>query len=157
MIPQKPFDEWVDQTPNSASPAVPIPAGASEILLIPLISEQLQVSKQVIETGRVRLTKTVHQYEQDMQIPLIQEDVVVERVAMDRLVDDVPAARQEGDTIIYSVLREEFVVQKRLRLVEEIRVTRRQSQTTDTQTVSLRREEITVERFTTVSPDASTV
>ncbi|AUD05891.1 YsnF/AvaK domain-containing protein [Spirosoma pollinicola] len=157
MIPQKPFDEWVDQTPNSASPAVPIPAGASEILLIPLISEQLQVSKQVIETGRVRLTKTVHQYEQDMQIPLIQEDVVVERVAMDRLVDDVPAARQEDDTIIYSVLREEFVVQKRLRLVEEIRVTRRQSQMTDTQTVSLRREEITVERFTTVSPDASTV
>ncbi|GAB4019355.1 hypothetical protein GCM10028808_56850 [Spirosoma migulaei] len=151
MIPQKPTDEWVDKTPNTTDPDSPFLSGDAESLLIPLISEQLQVSKQVIETGRVRLTKTVHQHEQDIQIPLLQEDVVIERVAMDQLVDHVPVARQEGDTMIYPVLKEEVVILKRLRLVEEIRVTRRQVQTTDTQTVSLRQEEITVERTATES------
>ena len=75
---------------------------------------------------------------------------------IDQLVDNVPIARQEGDTMIYPVLKEEFIIQKRLRLVEEIRVTRRQFQTTDTQTVSLRRKEITVERTATESPSEFT-
>ncbi|WP_460985407.1 YsnF/AvaK domain-containing protein [Spirosoma fluminis] len=147
MIPQKPTSEWVDETSNSAEPDSPPQSSDDTSLTIPLINEQLQVSKQLIETGRIRLTKTVHQHEQDVQIPLLQEDVVIERVVMDQFVDDVPVVRQEGDTMIYPVLKEEFVILKRLRLVEEIRVTRRQFQTTDTQTVSLRQEEITIDRI----------
>lgn len=146
MIPQKPTNEPGNETLNAADPAIPSQRSEGAFLTIPLISEQLQVGKQVVETGRVTLTKTVHQHEQAVQIPLLQEEVVVERVIVDQLVDAAPAVRQEGDTTIYPVLKEEIVVLKRLRLVEEIRITRRQSEITDTQTVSLREEAITIER-----------
>lgn len=116
---------------------------------IPVFQERLTVNKQLVETGQARLVKTVHEEPQVVSVPVMAEEIFVERVPMDQLVDDVPAARQEGDTMIYPVLKEEFVIQKRLRLVEEIRVSKRQVQTTETQTVMLRREEITVERTDT--------
>jgi stress response protein YsnF len=64
-------------------------------------------------------------------------------------VDKLPVTRQEGQMTIYPVVKEVLVVQKRLLLIEEIRVTRQQTQTQDTQTVRLRREEMTVERTPT--------
>lgn len=146
MIPQKPTDEQGNEALRPADPTIPSQNDDAVFLTIPLISEQLQVDKLVVETGRVTLTKTVHQHEQTVQIPLLREEVVVERVAVDQLVDEAPAVRQEGDTTIYPVLSEEIIILKRLRLVEEIRVTRRQSETTDTQTVSLRQEAITIVR-----------
>jgi stress response protein YsnF len=59
----------------------------------------------------------------------------------------VPAAiRQEGDTTIYPVMEEVVVVEKRLRLVEEVRVTQRRATRHVREQVALRREEIVVER-----------
>ncbi len=114
---------------------------------IQVLEEQLQVSTETVETGRVRLSKTIQVEEQVVDTPLFSEKVVVERVAADRYVDEVPATRQEGDTTIYLVVKEEVVVQKKLRVVEEIRVTRQRTQVADTQTVSLRREVVTVDRL----------
>ena len=119
---------------------------ASETIRIPLIEEQLQVGTQTVETGRVTLTKTVHETDEIVTVPLQQEEYTVERIAFNQYVDELPATRQEGDTTIYPVVKEVLVVQKRLMLVEEIRVTRQQTQTEETQTVRLRREDITVER-----------
>ena len=53
---------------------------------------------------------------------------------------------RRGDTTIYPVLREVLVVEKRLKLVEEVRVTRKQTTNHVQERVRLRREEITVER-----------
>jgi stress response protein YsnF len=39
-----------------------------------------------------------------------------------------------------------MVVQKRYEIVEEIRITKRKTESTDTQQVSLRKEEVTIER-----------
>ena len=119
---------------------------------IPVLEETLTVGKRVVETGLVRLVKTVHQDEQMIQIPLVADQIMVERVLINELVDEPPVTRQEGDTVIYPVLKEEYVLIKRLRLVEEIRVTTRQIQTIDNQTVSLRREEISVERTAVNNP-----
>ena len=121
-------------------------SASSETLRIPLIEEQLQVTTQLVETGRVRLIKTVQETDETVTTPLLSEDYIVERTALNQYVDEPPAPRQDGETMIYPVLKEVLVVQKRLLLVEEIRVTRQQTQTQDTQTVRLRREEITVER-----------
>lgn len=120
---------------------------------IPVIEEQLQVSTQTVETGRVRLVKTVRQQEQVVDIPLMREDIQIERVPMDQWVDEAPPIRQEGDTTIYAVLTEEVVVQKRLRVIEEIRVTRRQVKTIDNQTVALRREEVSIDRLPAGTPN----
>ncbi|AUD06752.1 YsnF/AvaK domain-containing protein [Spirosoma pollinicola] len=121
------------------------PASAGTVR-IPVIQELLQVTTQLVETGRVTLTKTVHEQEQTLTIPLQHETYTVERMALNQYVDELPATRQEGNTTIYPVVKEVLVVQKRLMLVEEIRVTRQHSQTEATQTVPLRREEITVAR-----------
>lgn len=130
----------------ASQPAAAQPIDAMDTVRIPVIEEQLNVTRQLIETGRVRLVKTVHEDEQIVAIPLVADQVEIERVPIGAFVDTPPATRIEGDTTIYPVLQEEYVVQKRLRLVEEIRVTRRQLQTTDQQTVTLRREHVTVER-----------
>lgn len=118
----------------------------SEIIRIPRIEEQVAISTQTLETGRVTLTKTVHETQETVTVPLLQEQYIVERATINQYVVEPPAPRQEGDTIIYPVLKEILVIQKRLLLVEEVRVTRQQTQIQETQTVQLRREDITVER-----------
>ncbi len=151
MIPEKKPDPAAGADQVVLPNPVALVGEGPPTLRIPIIEEQLAVSKQLIETGRVRLVKTVREDEQTIHIPLVAEQIDVERVAIDRYVDEAPTTRLEGDTTIYSVLKEEYILQKRLRLVEEIRVTRRQIQTTDTQHIRLRREEVSVER-TPVDP-----
>lgn len=113
-----------ESNPVNADPVlVPIQSSSVEMLTIPRIEEQLQVGKQTLETGRVSLTKTVHETEETVAIPLLREEYTVERMTFHEYVDEVPATRQEGETTIYSVVNEVLVVQKRLLLVEEIRVT----------------------------------
>ncbi|SFE96649.1 YsnF/AvaK domain-containing protein [Spirosoma endophyticum] len=131
---------------NAGPVFVPIESSSTERVTIPRIEEQLQVGKQTLETGRVRLTKTVHETREAVAIPLLREAYTVERLALHEYVDEVPVTRQEGETTIYSVVNEVLVVQKRLLLVKEIRVTKQQIRHEETQTVQLRREEITVER-----------
>ncbi len=113
---------------------------------IPVIEEKVSIGKEVKETGKVRLTKKVHEEEQLVDIPGIQEEVDVERIAINKYVDSPPPpVRHEGDTTVISVLREVTVVEKRLELVEEVRITKRQVKTENAQTVTLRREEVNVE------------
>lgn len=140
-----------ESSPENDGPILgPIESLSTERVIIPRIEEQLQVGKQTLETGRVKLTKTVHETEETVTVPLLREAFIVERMPLHEYVDEVPAARQEGETTIYSIVNEVLVVQKRLLLVEEIRVTKQRIQHEETQTVPLRREEITVERMATV-------
>lgn len=118
----------------------------AEPIRIPRLEEQLQVSTRTVETGRVTLTKTVQETLETVTIPLQQEGYTVERIVINQYVEQPPAPRQEGETTIYPVLKEVLVVQKRLLLVEEVRVSRQQTQTEKTRTIPLRRETITVER-----------
>ena len=129
-------------------------------LVVPVLAETLHVDKQLVETGRVVLHKTVHVETQTVDLPLRQEQVQVQRVAVNRYVDEAPAVRYEGDLMIVPVLREELVVTKRLLLVEELHV-RTEVQTVHApQTVELRREEISYQRLpgadATPPPSATT-
>ena len=112
---------------------------------IPVIEEQLQISKKVVETGGARIHKKVHTDDVLAEVPLIQENVEVERVAVNEYVDKAPPAiRYEGDTTIIPVLREVLV--KRLVLVEEVRITKRKQKTQHTEEAVLRTEEVTIEK-----------
>ena len=55
--------------------------------------------------------------------------------------------RQEGDVLVIPVLEEVIVLQKRLMLKEEIRITKRSQQIIEPQAVTLRREEIVIEQL----------
>ena len=115
-------------------------------VIIPVVEEQLQVDKQVIETGVVRITKHVIEESETVNIPVSRDEITVEHVAVYQYVDEAPAVRYEGETMIIPVLREVLVTEKKLLLVEEVHVTKRQITSQETQEVTLRKEEVTVER-----------
>ncbi len=118
-----------------------------ESTVIPVIEEQLQVGKKVVETGSVRVSKTVHEEEVNVETPVVVEKLDIERIPINQYVESAPpAVRYEGDVMIVPILEEVVVVQKRLRLVEELRITKRQEHTQVSQPVVLRREEVNVER-----------
>jgi uncharacterized protein (TIGR02271 family) len=132
---------------------------SGESVVIPVIDEQVRIGKQVIETGKVLVSKKVHAEEMSVDIPLVHEEHDIERVTINRYVEERPEVRYEGDTMIVPVLREEevIVVEKRMMLVEEVRITKRQVETSVNQHITLRKEEVTVERVdssgTTIHPE----
>ncbi len=114
---------------------------------IPVINEQLVVEKEIVETGRVRITKSVNKNEELVNIPVNHEEVNVERVAVNQIIESPPEAiRYEGDTMIIPVLKEVLVIEKKLLLIEELHITKRSVQTNEEQKVTLRQEEINIER-----------
>ncbi|HEX9927736.1 MAG TPA: YsnF/AvaK domain-containing protein [Pyrinomonadaceae bacterium] len=120
---------------------------------IPVIEEQLTVDKRVVEKGRVRISKKVRETDETVNIPLVQENVQVGRVAINQFIaEPPPPVRYEGNVMIIPVLREVVIVEKRLVLVEELRVTKQQTQTQETQKIRLRKEEVNVKRVSGRKP-----
>lgn len=118
----------------------------TEGAVIPLVREELEVGKRRVERGRVRVRKGVETREEEVAVPLIREEVEVERVPIGRPVDVAPGPRQEGDVWIVPILEEVLVVEKRLVLKEELRITRRRVEETARERVTLRTETAEVER-----------
>lgn len=119
---------------------------AEEPVVVPLLEETLHVGKRQVETGRVRIVKTVHEREEVIDEPLFREEIEVRRVPVDRIVGAVPSIRQEGNTMIIPVLEEVLVVEKRLRLKEEVHLIRHRVARRQSERVVLRHEEAAVER-----------
>jgi uncharacterized protein (TIGR02271 family) len=116
-------------------------------LVVPVMAEALEIDKRRVETGRVRIRKAVHERQEVIDQPLLSEEVSIERVPIHRFVDEAIPIRYEGDTMIISLLEEVPVVEKRLMLTEELRITKRQVEAHRPVQVTLRREEATVERL----------
>lgn len=114
---------------------------------IPVIQEEIRVDKQVVETGKVRISKRVNEHEELIDEPLLREEVSVERIPINQFVDSPPQTRQEGDTLIIPILREEIILQKRLVLVEELRIRKQITESHQPQRVNLLKEEVEVKRI----------
>ena len=117
-------------------------------LVLPVIAERVIVEKHTHITGRVRISKAVHEREELVDQPLLRQTVQVEHVPINRVVDSEIPVRYDGDTMIISVLEEVLVVEKRLMLKEELHITQHQEQIHQPQRIVLRSEDITVERTT---------
>ncbi len=126
-----------------------------EHITIPVIAESLRLTRRLRETGRVRIHKQVHERQETVDLPLIQETTEVEHVAINREVDGPVPIRQEGDTTIIPVLEEVLVVEKRWILREELHVRVRRSEHHESQVVTLRSEQVTVENLPTSSRERS--
>jgi uncharacterized protein (TIGR02271 family) len=116
-------------------------------VVVPVMVEELDVQRRRVETGRVRIHKTVHEHEELVDEPLFQEEVVIERVPINRVVEEAIPIRYEGDTMIVSLLEEVPVIEKRLVLKEELRITKRRVAASRPLHVLLRSEEATVEHL----------
>jgi uncharacterized protein (TIGR02271 family) len=117
-------------------------------LVIPVVEERLEVSRERVETGRVRITKSVEAREVVVDDPLKRESVRVEHVPINQVVTgEVPRVREEGDVTVIPILEERVVTRTELVLVEEVRIHRDHSEYHDPQRVTLRKEVVAVERF----------
>ncbi len=116
---------------------------------IPVVQEELHVGKRVVDSGQgVRLHKSVTEEVMHVEEPLMRQELDIEHVPINAWVDGpVPVQRHEGDTLIVPVLEEVLVVEKRLRLKEEIRITARATVDRFSERVTLRSEQVMVERF----------
>ena len=127
-----------------------------EELVVPVLKEELEVHKELRKTGTVRVRKTVRELEEVVNESLSSETVDVERVPMDLIVDSPPQVRTEGDVVIIPVVKEELVITKQLRVVEELRLTKRKSVSEYHENVTVRAEEVVVERVDSENLKAET-
>ena len=121
-----------------------------EVVTIPVVQEEAWVEKRIVDTGRgVRIHKTVAEHPCRIDESLARDDVQVHHVPVDRIVplDQAPATRYEGDTLVVPVLEEVLVVERRLRIKEELHITRTRHEEHHAETVLLKSEQVSVERF----------
>jgi uncharacterized protein (TIGR02271 family) len=117
-----------------------------ERVAIPVVAEELAVEKREHPTERVRVRK--HVIESEVRIDLVsaREDVDIERVPVGRIVESMPEARVEGNTTVVPVVEETVIVEKRLLLKEEIRITKRRSEEKRSVNVPVKSEQADIER-----------
>ena len=115
-------------------------------LVVPLVDETAVVTKETVETGHVRVTTHVEERRQLIQDSLKHDDVVVERVEIGRVVQVAPEVRMDGDVLVYPIVEEILVVEKRLVLKEELRITRRTRIENVEREITLRSEHADVNR-----------
>lgn len=94
---------------------------------ISLLEEEVHVGKSEVMTDHIQVRTTVEHRDVVVKGDLKRGDLTVERVAVDVPVAIAPEPRHEGDTLIVSVVEERLVVEKRLFVVEEVRITRTSS------------------------------
>jgi uncharacterized protein (TIGR02271 family) len=115
------------------------------VMAFPVVEETLSIDKREVER-MVRITKTAQSEEIVVDEPLLRENVDVERITVNRYVDEPLPVRHEGEKTIIPLVEEVLVVEKRLLLREEIHISRRQTTERYPQSFVLRREDIQVER-----------
>ncbi len=105
------------------------------------------IDKEVVERGNVKITKIVNEQQVPVNLPLLQEEHDIQRVPVNQFVETPPPPiRHEGNTMIIPILQEVLVVEKRLMVVEELHITKQQVTTQEVQHVTLKKEEIIIER-----------
>jgi uncharacterized protein (TIGR02271 family) len=135
------------RSPTFDAPAdAVVRSGANDTITLPVVQEEFDVGKRVVDTGRVRVSTRTTEHEELVQMPVEREDVIVERVAVGRAVDAPLDVRVEGDVTIVPVHEEVIVVQRQLMLKEELHIRRRVTTAEATQAVVLRRQDVHVER-----------
>ena len=100
---------------------------------IALFEERVHVAKRDVVSDQLRVTTSVEERAVLIEDSVERGDLRVERVPVDRPVTEAPQPRQEGDPLIVSVVEERLVVEKRLFVIEEVRITR----TSTTEQVSI--------------------
>lgn len=116
-------------------------------LAVPVVAEELVVTRREVETGRVRVRVSPVAEDRVAHVNVGRTAVDVERVPVGREVADFPQERIEGDVRIIPVVEERLVVTKRFYVVEEIHVRRRRIEERREIPVTLTRDEVSVERM----------
>jgi uncharacterized protein (TIGR02271 family) len=148
-----------EKTRPSAAPDNPVqgssgtPQSAAEDSgVLRLFAEDATVSREVLETGRVRVAKVTRTRDHHIDESLARTRFEVNRVPIGRLIDTMPPIKEDGDLTIVPIVEETVVVERRLMLKEEIHIRRVQTNERHQQTVKLRYQTAEVTRTPAQKP-----
>ena len=113
--------------------------------VIPVVEEQLQVGKQVVQTGGVRVHSRVTEKPVEADVRLREEHVNVERRPVDRPLSDADQAFKERSFEVTET-GERAVVAKTARVVEEVVVNKTARERTEKVHDTVRRTDVQVEQ-----------
>jgi uncharacterized protein (TIGR02271 family) len=113
---------------------------------VPLHAEEISISKEKTETGRVQVSTLTREHEQLVDEFLTNEHVEIERVPIGKPIDARPEVREEADRIIVPVIEEVLVLERRLVLKEEVHIRRVRGTERHQERVKLRKQEAVVTR-----------
>ena len=130
-------------------------SGRPDKKTIPIAREEVDVSRRIHESGRIRVRKVVRERDALINEPVLREEGEVKRITINRAIEEPMEARYEGDVLVIPVVEEILVVRKQLMLKEEIHIRRRSVAVQHTERLRLRSEEVSIERLQPASDDAS--
>ena len=133
--------------PISVPKDAPAAEQSAETTIVPVLEETAEVQKRQFQSGGVRVSKVVHERQEQVDTSTVRERVDVRREPVDEFVTEPEQARQEGEQTIIPIYEEVVVVAKRLRLKERLIITKRRETEAQSEPVALRREAVVVERL----------
>jgi uncharacterized protein (TIGR02271 family) len=126
--------------------------GEGETVVVPVFEEELTATKTPYERGEVRVEKDVVTEERVLDVPVTEEEVHVQRRAVDRPIE-APERAFEERVIEVPLRGEDVELQKRVRVAEEVEISKEPVQRTERVAGKVRREEVHVEETDLERPD----
>jgi uncharacterized protein (TIGR02271 family) len=119
--------------------------GTDEERSLKLREEQLDVSKESVQTGEVEVHKDVVEEQKTVHVPVTHEEVYVERRKVDDATADTTTPIGEDETIRVPIVEEKVEVTKKPVVTEELVIGKRQTTEAEQVTEKIKREEAKVE------------
>ena len=119
-------------------------AGQGEVAL-PVIEEQLNIGKQVVQRGGVRIHTRVTERPVEETVNLREEHVTVNRRPVDRAVTEGDVAAAQQQDFVVTEHAEKAVVAKEARVVEEVVVGKNVTERQETVRDTVRRSDVEVD------------
>ena len=133
------------RTDYTATPSGTRDVDTSGEVAIPVVEEELRVGKREVEAGGVRVDTRVAETPVEEQVTLRDERVHVERRPVERSAADADFDRLQDSTLEVRERREEPVVDKQARVVEEVVVGKEARERTETVQDTVRRTDVDVQ------------
>lgn len=111
---------------------------------IPIVAEQLVIDRRLVEGQTVGVTTRVASEDVKISEMLARQEVTLERVPVGRVIDSMPAIREEDDLVVIPVVEERVRTVVELVLTEEIHLRRTVHQERHEESVALRRTQVDI-------------
>lgn len=116
-------------------------------VVVPVIEEEAVAGTRRVKTGSVRVEKHVEKKIRRIAAPLLRDHVEVRRVAVNRVIPEMPAVRNQDGITVIPVVEEELVITKRLVLKEEIHLIKRTTRERTVKEIEVHKEKAEVRRL----------
>ncbi|HBV90268.1 MAG TPA: stress response protein ysnf, partial [Pantoea sp.] len=131
------------------------PGSESSEQVLSLAEETVEVSKQRVIDGHVRVTRQVTEHQQKIALMLRQQTADVQRIPKSERLTEMPAIREENGVLIIPIVEEEVEIVRHLVLKEEWHIRKVVSEVEIEQIVSLRRQQAHLTRIPYSEPSES--